>query len=227
MNLLLVICIAKNFIWTTWKTIFSLYIYCTLRLQIFNSYISVKYCHILKKHTSMESLWCCINLNLKKLTRLVLLSRVTFYIYLDFGNSCTLEILEWKESYYNTLRPQVKCLEWDELWRKLLFKIENLIKMHVNKEQHGQHQQWEKRSGEDAKTREPWCQRWRTTQNPNGLVWRTESSSKQMMPRWCGYSKTWKQYLTGLLLLALHTSSIFLSVLLGVSSLATRSGIRY
>ncbi len=46
---LLVICIAKNFIWTTLKMIFSIFrFFCTLRFQIY------KYC---PNHTSMEILF--------------------------------------------------------------------------------------------------------------------------------------------------------------------------
>ncbi len=51
----LVICIDKNFIWTTLKMIFSIFsFFCSLRFQIFNSCISVKYCPILTNHTSMK-----------------------------------------------------------------------------------------------------------------------------------------------------------------------------
>ncbi len=50
LNFWLVICIAKNFIWTTLKMIFSIFrFFCTLRFQIF------KYCSIITNHTSMES----------------------------------------------------------------------------------------------------------------------------------------------------------------------------
>ncbi len=50
LNYWLVICIAKNFIWTTLKVIFSIFwFFCTLRFQIF------KYCPIITNHTSMES----------------------------------------------------------------------------------------------------------------------------------------------------------------------------
>ncbi len=46
----LVICIAKNFIWTTLKVIFAIFrFFCTLRFQIY------KYCPIITNHTSMES----------------------------------------------------------------------------------------------------------------------------------------------------------------------------
>ncbi len=53
---LLVVCVAKNFIWTTLNAIFSIFRF-FLHPQIpdFNSCISVKYCHILTNHTSMES----------------------------------------------------------------------------------------------------------------------------------------------------------------------------
>ncbi len=50
LNFWLVICIAKNFIWTTLKMIFSIFrFFCTLRFQIY------KYCSIITNHTSMES----------------------------------------------------------------------------------------------------------------------------------------------------------------------------
>ncbi len=52
LNFWLVICIAKNFIWTTLKMIFSiLWFFCTLRFQIY------KYCPIITNHTSMERLF--------------------------------------------------------------------------------------------------------------------------------------------------------------------------
>ncbi len=52
LNFWLVICIAKNFIWTTLKVIFSIFrFFCTLRFQIY------KYCPIITNHTSMESLF--------------------------------------------------------------------------------------------------------------------------------------------------------------------------
>ncbi len=47
----LVICIAKNFIWTTLKMIFSIFrFFCSLRFQIY------KYCPLITNHTSMEIL---------------------------------------------------------------------------------------------------------------------------------------------------------------------------
>ncbi len=50
LNFWLVICIAKNFIWTTLKMIFSIFrFFCTLRFQIY------KYCPIITNHTSMEN----------------------------------------------------------------------------------------------------------------------------------------------------------------------------
>ncbi len=52
LNYWLLICIAKNFIWTTLKMIFSIFrFFCTLRFQIF------KYCPIITNHTSMEILF--------------------------------------------------------------------------------------------------------------------------------------------------------------------------
>ncbi len=47
----LLICIAKNLIWTTLKMIFSIFwFFCTLRFQIY------KYCPLITNHTSMEIL---------------------------------------------------------------------------------------------------------------------------------------------------------------------------
>ncbi len=52
LNFWLLICIAKNFIWTTLKMIFSIFrFFCTLRFQIY------KYCPIITNHTSMEILF--------------------------------------------------------------------------------------------------------------------------------------------------------------------------
>ncbi len=52
LNFWLVICISKNFIWTTLKMIFSIFrFFCILRFQIF------KYCPIITNHTSMERLF--------------------------------------------------------------------------------------------------------------------------------------------------------------------------
>ncbi len=52
LNFWLVICIAKNLIWTTLKMIFSIFrFFCTLIFQIF------KYCPIITNHTSMEILF--------------------------------------------------------------------------------------------------------------------------------------------------------------------------
>ncbi len=52
LNFWLVICIAKNFIWTTLKMIFSIFwFFCSLRFQIY------KYCPIITNHTSMERLF--------------------------------------------------------------------------------------------------------------------------------------------------------------------------
>ncbi len=52
LNFWLLICIAKNFIWTTLKIIFSIFrFFCTLRFQIF------KYFPIITNHTSMEILF--------------------------------------------------------------------------------------------------------------------------------------------------------------------------
>ncbi len=49
LNYWLVICIAKNFIWTSLKMIFSIFrLFCTLRFQ---------YCPIITNHTSMERLF--------------------------------------------------------------------------------------------------------------------------------------------------------------------------
>ncbi len=68
LNFLLLICIAKNFIWTTLKMIFSIFrFFCTLRFS--NSCISAKYFPILTNHTSLDGLfiqlWWCSMLNLK------------------------------------------------------------------------------------------------------------------------------------------------------------------
>ncbi len=55
-NFWLVICIAKNFIWTTLKVIFSIFwFFAPSDSRFTNSCISAKYCSIITNHTSMES----------------------------------------------------------------------------------------------------------------------------------------------------------------------------
>ncbi len=74
----LVICIAKNFIWTTLKAIFSIFrFFCN---QIFKYCISAKYCPILTHHTSMESFQMMYKSQFQKKWPLwlVLWSRVTY-----------------------------------------------------------------------------------------------------------------------------------------------------
>ncbi len=79
---LLVVCIAKNFIWTVLKAIFRFF--CTLRFRFSNSCISAKYCPILTNPTSMESLFIqlsyAVYISISKDWHLwmVLGSRVTF-----------------------------------------------------------------------------------------------------------------------------------------------------
>ncbi len=58
-NFWFVICIAKNFIWTT----LNIYI-----IIFSNSCISAKYCPVLTNHTSMESLFILYKSQFKKLT---------------------------------------------------------------------------------------------------------------------------------------------------------------
>ncbi len=72
LNFWFVIFIAKNFIWTILKVIFSIfYFFAPSDSRFSNSCISDKYCPIITNHTSMES-WCmfrwCIHLNFKKCT---------------------------------------------------------------------------------------------------------------------------------------------------------------
>ncbi len=56
LNFWLVICIAKNFIWTTLKMIFSIFrFFAPSDSRFTNSCISDKYCPIITNHTSMES----------------------------------------------------------------------------------------------------------------------------------------------------------------------------
>ncbi len=62
-NFWLVICIAKNFIWTTSKAIFFQYLdfFAPSDSRFSNSCISDKYCPILTNHTSLESLFIQIS----------------------------------------------------------------------------------------------------------------------------------------------------------------------
>ncbi len=56
LNFWLVICITKNFIWTTLKVIFSMFRYLAPSDSRFsNNCISAKYCPIITNHTSMKS----------------------------------------------------------------------------------------------------------------------------------------------------------------------------
>ncbi len=58
LNFWLVVCIAKNFIWTTLNAIFSIFwFFAPSDSRFSNSCISAKYCPILTNHTSMESLF--------------------------------------------------------------------------------------------------------------------------------------------------------------------------
>ncbi len=82
---MIIICIAKNFIWTTLKIIFSIFTcFCTLRIQI------LKYLHlsqISSDHNNTIHQWTliysafrlCINLNFEKMTLKVLCCSVTSF----------------------------------------------------------------------------------------------------------------------------------------------------
>ncbi len=88
LHFLLVICIAKNFIWTTLKAIFSIFrfFFTPSDSRYVNSCISAKYCPILTNHTSMESLFVqlldgvYISILKNWHLRLVLSSKVTYHI---------------------------------------------------------------------------------------------------------------------------------------------------
>ncbi len=81
LNFWLVICIAKNLIWTTLKVIFSIFrFFCTLRFQIY------KYCSIITNHTSMQSYLFSVQMMHKsQFPKMywVLCSRVTINKWLD------------------------------------------------------------------------------------------------------------------------------------------------
>ncbi len=87
LNFWLVICIAKNFIWTTLKAIFSIFAYFwTLRFS--NCYISAKYCAIptnpiINGKLIYSAFRWCIHLSLKNVPLwLVLCCRVTYVVVL-------------------------------------------------------------------------------------------------------------------------------------------------
>ncbi len=69
LNFWLVICIAKNFIWTTLKAILSIFrFFCTLRFQIFK-YLYLSQILSYTNHTSMESLFIQLSyLNFENMT---------------------------------------------------------------------------------------------------------------------------------------------------------------
>ncbi len=103
----LVICIAKNFIWTTLKAIFSIFrFFCTLRFHIF------KYCPIITNHTSTESLfiqlsddlWISILKNWH--IRLVLCFRDTNVIY---SCECSAPVFSVTWSFRNHFNMLICC----------------------------------------------------------------------------------------------------------------------
>ncbi len=70
LNFWLVICLAKNFIWTTLKAIWSIFrFFAPSDSRFSNSCILAKYCPILTNHTSMESLFIQLSyLNFENMT---------------------------------------------------------------------------------------------------------------------------------------------------------------
>ncbi len=79
LNYWLVICIAKNFIWTTLKMILSIFrLFCILRFQIY------KYCPIITNHTSME----------------ILFIQLSDYLYISISNNWPLWLVLWARVTY-------------------------------------------------------------------------------------------------------------------------------
>ncbi len=105
-NFWLVICIAKDFIWTTLKMIFSIFrfFFAPSDYRFTNSCISAKYCPIITNHTSMERLFIQLSyeayISILKNWRLwlVLWSWVTYDIHVV--SNC---------SHYYSLHSAVFC----------------------------------------------------------------------------------------------------------------------
>ncbi len=109
LNCWLVICIAKNFIWTTLKVIFSIFRFsCTLRFQIY------KYCFIITNHTSMERLFIqlsddvYISISQNWPLWLVLCSRVDVN---DGGMTCSAAVLSRTRLWW-WCTPRYSALTW-------------------------------------------------------------------------------------------------------------------
>ncbi len=116
-NFWLLICIAKNLIWTTLKMIFSIFrFFCTFRFP--NSCISVNYYPIITIHTSMEILFIqCILTNLP--LGLVLWSRVSYiYIYI-YIYKCNL--LCDKSCIFSIITPDFSVTWSSEIIINLIF----------------------------------------------------------------------------------------------------------
>ncbi len=122
LNFWLVICIAKNFIWTTLKAIFFQYLdyFAPSDSRYSNSCISAKYCPILTNHTSMERLFIQLSndvyISISKNLRLwlVLWSRVTY---------------DWKASGFTGKafrvwqRPYIYIFWWVSIWTYIPLKV--------------------------------------------------------------------------------------------------------
>ncbi len=103
LNFWLVICIAKNFIWTTLKAIFSIFwFFCTLRFQIFQilSYHNKPYINGKIIYSAFR--WC-INLNFTKCTLMTgfVLQGLIYYINTNVYSECS---------------PHAMCLDAPQLW---------------------------------------------------------------------------------------------------------------
>ncbi len=110
LNFWLVICIAKNFIWTTLKMIFSIFrFFCSLRFQIFKQlYLSQILSYHNKPYINGNIMYSafrwCINLNFEKLTLMTgfVLQGHNFLKISNFLQSNVLAFLKlwlWFKSY--------------------------------------------------------------------------------------------------------------------------------
>ncbi len=111
LNFWLVICIAKNFIWTTLKMIFSIFrFFCTLRFQIF------KYCPIITNHTSMERLF----IHLSDSKKLTLMTGFVLHGHIWSFHDSVLSILTPKYLYASTCLIMFLSLFFQEMDYNLL-----------------------------------------------------------------------------------------------------------
>ncbi len=111
LNFWLVICIAKNFIWTTLKMICSIFrFFCTLRFQIY------KYCPIITNHTSME----------------ILFIQLSDYVEISISKNLHLRLVLWSRVTITKTLIKIKKLKQLKVFIKKTIKVFNDTKTTLN-----------------------------------------------------------------------------------------------